>query len=307
MYRHLWPALAIAVIGAVVTACAVAHLPPQPNPPPPPPTSRQTDLPFTGLQNPHDIAVNAAGDVYVTDLRNTKDNNQFPGLDSAIIELPAGAGDQVVLPFTRSDLASDADGNIWVIDPTHEQLVRLAGTQQPSAVLPLPDLGLRGEVHTIDTDAAVYGTAGGGVDSSGACCLPVHLVKSAAGATAPTILPFKGLNWVGGVAVDAARNVYVGDTDHNRVLRLAAGSDSPKALPFNHIPRVVDIAVDNAGNVYVIDADLKQVMKLAAGSGAPTVLPFAGLDHPVALAVDTKTNVYVVDAGSRRVVKLAAP
>jgi streptogramin lyase len=305
MFRHARTVLAIAVISAAVTACEVAHLPPQPKPAEP--SSRQTDLPFAGLQNPHDIAVNAAGDVYVTDLRNTKDNKLFPGFESVIIELPAGAGDQVVLPFTRSALASDIDGNIWVIDPAHEQLVRLAGTEQPSTVRPLPNLGLHSQIHTVDTDATVYGTAGGGVDSSGACCLPVHVVKSVAGAEAPTPLPFKDLNRVGGVAVDAARNVYVGDTEHNRALRLATGSDSPKALPFNRIARVVDVAVDNAGNVYVVDADLKQVMKLAAGSAAPTVLPFAGLDHPVAVAVDSKTNVYVVDAGSRRVVKLAAP
>ncbi|MEV0672044.1 hypothetical protein [Mycobacterium sp. NPDC050441] len=295
---------AVAAVVALVTACAATPVSPQPNPPPS--AFRQTDLPFTGLQNPHGIAVNAAGDVYLTDLRKTKDSNGFSGFDSVILELAAGSGPQISLPFTHSEVTADADGNVWVIDSAHEQLVRLAGTQQPSTVLPLPSLGQRSEIQAIDTDAAVYGTAGGGADPSGACCLPVHLVKSAAGVQPPTVLPFRELNWVGGVAVNAAHDVYVGDSDHDRIVLLTNGSNAPKVLPFHRVTRVVDVAVDTLGNVYAVDADSKQVLKLAAGSDVPSVLPFTGLDRPVSVAVDSGANVYVVDAGARRVVKLAA-
>ena len=48
------------------------------------------------------------------------------------------------------------------------------------------------------------------------------MLKLAARSTAPTELPFTGLNHPYGVAVDAAGNVYVTDTGNNRVLKLPA-------------------------------------------------------------------------------------
>jgi serine/threonine-protein kinase len=49
-----------------------------------------------------------------------------------------------------------------------------------------------------------------------------RVLKLAASSTAPTELPFTGLNHPYGVAVDAAGNVYVTDTGNNRVLKLPA-------------------------------------------------------------------------------------
>ena len=46
------------------------------------------------------------------------------------------------------------------------------------------------------------------------------------------MLPFTGLKDPDGVAVDSAGNLYVTDSDNNRVLKLAAGSTTQTALPF---------------------------------------------------------------------------
>lgn len=45
-------------------------------------------------------------------------------------------------------------------------------------------------------------------------------------------LPFTGLDFAEGVAVDAAGAVYVADSSNNRVLKLPAGSGSQQVLPF---------------------------------------------------------------------------
>jgi len=51
--------------------------------------------------------------------------------------------------------------------------------------------------------------------------------------------------------VDARENVYVADSDNNRVLKLAAGSTTHVELPFTGLLGPEGVAVDTAGNVYV--------------------------------------------------------
>jgi streptogramin lyase len=119
-----------------------------------------------------------------------------------------------------------------------------------------------------------------------------------------TTLPFTGLYNSFAVAVDNGGNVYLADTNNNRVLKLAAGSNAQTVLPFTGLHYPAGVAVDTAGNVYVADSK-NRVLKLAAGSNTQTVLPFTGLDNPQRVAVDTAGNVYVADS-KNRVLKLAA-
>jgi streptogramin lyase len=274
--------------------------------PTPKPASAQTVLPFTGLENPHDLAVDAEGNVYVANT-HFKDDKLFGNATTRMVKLASGTDSQTVLPqFVHAGLVADPAGAVWVVDAGNEQLVKLAVGSDTQTVLPLPNLGVHGDIQTVDNAGNVYGANGGGVDSGGGCCVPVHVVKLAVGSNTPTVLPFTGINGDGGMAVDTAGNVYVGDYNNNRVLELAAGSDTPTVLPFTHLHGILDMAVDAVGNVYVVDAQHNRVVKLAAGSDTPTVLPFTGLNHPVSVAVDTAGDVYVVDGGNHRVLKLAA-
>jgi DNA-binding beta-propeller fold protein YncE len=190
---------------------------------------------------------------------------------------------------------------VWVIDAQHEQLVKLAAGSDTQTVLPLPDLGLRSELLAVDSAGSAYGSDGGGVYPDGGCCRPVHVVKAEAGSHTPTVLPFTHILGIGGMAVDAAGNVYAGD--FKQVLKLAAGTDTQTVLPFD-LGSVAGMAVDSAGSLYVVDAERKQVLKLAAGSDKPIVLPFSGLNQPVTVAVDAAGSVYVTDVGNHNVVKL---
>jgi serine/threonine-protein kinase len=47
-----------------------------------------------------------------------------------------------------------------------------------------------------------------------------RVVRLAAGSSAQAVLPFTGLSKPGGVAVDAAGNLYVADYGNHRVLKL---------------------------------------------------------------------------------------
>jgi streptogramin lyase len=308
MRRRIAALVLIAVAAFGVGGCSgtpqAPHATISPSGPTSATASRQTVLPFTGLESPHDLAVDTAGNVYVADLHHSEDEAGHPYVTTRVIKLPAGSNTQTVLPqFAHAGLVADSAGAVWVIDAANEQLVKLAAGSDTQTVLPSPDLGLRGEVLAMDSAGSAYGINGGGVYPDGGCCVAVHAVKSEAGSHAPTVLPFTHILGLGGMAVDGSGNVYVGD--FNRVLKLAAGADTQTVLPFD-LRSVVGMAVDSAGSVYVVDAQRKQVLKLAAGADRPIVLPFTGLNHPVRVAVDAAGSVYVTDVGNHSVLKLAA-
>lgn len=265
-------------------------------------------LPFTDLRAPHGVAVDAAGNVYVTDTHTNR-----------VVKLAAGSGTQTVLPFTGLDMcdknieasvggvAVDAAGNVYVADSCHNQVVKLAAGSSTQTVLPFRGLSF---------------PEGVAVDGAGTVYVVDHgdglILKLPAGAKAATALPKSGIGAApdGDVVVDAAGNVYAGFIrTHYRgrsdkfVLRLAPGSDAWTQLPpapdnsgKGLSSGEQDLAVDSAGNLYAFTGLAGGVMKLAVGSdtwvdlrGAP---PFI---DPLGLAVDPGGNsVYVTDhVGSR--------
>jgi DNA-binding beta-propeller fold protein YncE len=288
------------VLAAVATGCSHVSAPVSETSHPAAPI--QSVLPFMDLNGPYDVAVDAAGDVFVTDGAVGRNGS------SRVIELPAGSRTQKVLPFTRPTVMADPGGQMWIIDggQSPSLLVKLAHDGRPQTVVPVPDLGrdYRGVIHAVDGAGVLYGMIGGGEVANGGCCLPVQVAKQAPGSKTPEALPFQHLNAVAGMTVDAAGNLYVGDDSHKRVLKLASGASSPSVLPFPELRSLINIAVDAKGALYVVDGQQNQVLKLDPGSTTPTVLPFIGLNGPVSVAVGATGEVYVVDDGNRRIVKL---
>jgi NHL repeat len=228
----------------------------------PTPPSRQSVLPFTGLEGPHDVSVDAAGSVYVDDTHTFKDDKGFPDATNRLLELAAGSNTQTELPFTRSDLIVDPAGTAYVFDYRNDRIVKLANGSGAQTEVAVPGLGLHGRVVAVDTAGNLYDVDGGGVDAGGGCCVPVQVVKLAAGTNTRTVLQFTGLFGPDNATVDAAGDVFI--VDDNRVLKLAAGSTTQTVVPIAGLYHPIGVGVDTSGNVYVVDGGNKRVVKLAA-------------------------------------------
>jgi DNA-binding beta-propeller fold protein YncE len=214
----------------------------------------QTVLPFTGLDLFDDgvidaatagVAVDAAGNVYVSDSGNNR-----------VVKLAAGSNTQTVLPFRGlrcpRGLAVDAAGAVYVVNYCDSQVMKLAaGASKPTV---LPKTGTRGPSGDVAVDAA------GNVYISVSSRSGSYLLRLAPGSNTWTTLPVAAddshANFSTGeqnVAIDTAGNVYV--VTSQGVLRLAPGSNNWTVLP--GVPRFVDpmgLAVDPRGNyVYVTD------------------------------------------------------
>ena len=131
------------------------------------------------------------------------------------------------------------------------------------------------------------------------------LVKHGSSGSSQTVVPFAGLNWPWGMAVDSSGTLYVTEaagSGKGRVLKLAGGSAIPTVL-LTDLTYPYGVAVDSTGTLYIGDSD--RVLKLAAGSATPEVLPFND-PGPEGVAVDSTGAVYVADPRNKRVLKLAA-
>jgi serine/threonine protein kinase, bacterial len=250
----------------------------------------QVVLPFTGLDNPEEVAVDAKGDVYVTDSGNNR-----------VLELAAGSTSQTVVPVAGldrpDDIAVDDAGDLEITEPAQHRVLELTAGSTSPTVLPFTDLG---EPTGVAIDSRDAGNDRAVVVTD---CAHNRVVALRAHSTEQTELPFSGLACPSAVTVNRDGALFVIDRDNERVLKLPWTATVPTALPFV-VGRPDDVAVDTSGNVYVTDSHDNRVTKFATASNTSKALSFNGVNHPQGIDVDTAGNVYVVDTANSRVLKL---
>ena len=219
--------------------------------------STQKTLPFTGLSFPAGVAVDSAGDVFVTDFNNND-----------VVERTA-AGSQLTLPLTGSNpygVAVDSAGDVFVTDFSADRVVELpvGGSQ-----VTLPFTGLNApEGVAVDSKGDVFVVDYGNN----------RVVELPVGGGSQVTLPFTGLSGPeglaapapDGVAVDSAGDVFVADTVNGQILELAADG-SQVTLPFAGLNFPEGVAVDSTGDVFVADTGNSRVLELSPVVKSPTI------------------------------------
>jgi sugar lactone lactonase YvrE len=247
-------------------------------------TGTTTDSTTTVFSSPDDVAVDAAGNIYVADY---SDNLIRKISTTGIVTTLAGSGNIGAINGTGtaasfngpSGLAVDAAGNVYVADSNNNLIRKIT----PAGLVST----FAGTIAAVDTSNTV--------------------------STEPV---FSGPS---GVAVDASGNIYVADAGNNRisivnsagVVNTFAGSGNAgadngtgTAASFNN---PTGVAVDAAGNVYVADFLNNLIRKISparvvstlAGNGnigsSNGIDTAASFYFPNSLAVDAAGNVYVTD------------
>ena len=243
--------------------------------------------------NPHGVAVDASGNVYVVDFGN----HLIRKITSAgVVTTLAGSGMSGSANGTGTaasfyypyGVAVDGSGNVYVAD-TFNHLIR-----------------------KITSAGVVTTLAGSGISGS----------TNGIGTTASFDHPY-------GVAVDVSGNVYVADLSNNLIRMITsvgvvstlAGSGlgytngTGTAASFN---QPVGVAVDASGNVYVADYGNNLIRKITS-TGVVTTLAGSGLsgntngtgttarfNGPDGVAVDAFGNVYVADVSNNLIRKITS-
>jgi sugar lactone lactonase YvrE len=204
------------------------------------------------LYNPEDVAVGPGGDLYIVDSRNQRIRRV--DAETGIITTFAGGGpttgtgdggpaNQAYLRFPTS-VSIGADGDVYIADANDQRVRKVDGAT--------------GIITTIaGTGVAGYGGDGGPATS------------------APLYSPW-------GVAVNAAGDVFIGDTGNYRVRRVdaatgiittfagggtlgAAANGGPATAAQVIRPR--GIAIDDAGNVFVAEEGNSTIRRIDAATG----------------------------------------
>jgi len=231
----------------------------------------------SGLNQPQGVAVDAAGDVFISNY----------GLGQVLEVTPGGV--QTTVPASGLanpyGVAVDGAGDVFIADPNNNRVVEVTPSGVQTAV------GSVGYPYGVAVDAAGDVFI---VDSQF-----THVVKVTSGGVQTTV-PATGLTNPYDVAVDGAGDVFISDPTNVQVIEVTPGGVQT-TVPATGLVCPYGLAVDAAGDVYIADPCISQVVEVSP-SGVQTTVPFSGLSNPISVAVDGKGDVFTGNTGVQGVV-----
>jgi len=245
-----------------------------------------------GLNLPLGVAVDSSGNVFVTDLNNSRVKEILAPDYTTTVSIATLNGN-----FNQpTAIAIDTAGNLFVTDQANGTIKEIAAA---------------GGYVTVSTIATGFNfPTGVAVDREDNVFVAdfinnqLYELPVAGGYSVKIPIPvsFSALT---GVAVDANGNLYTADendgiqeipvaSEYKTLINLASGNQN--------IVETYGIALDSNGNLYYTDLALGAVFEISLSSGYQTVTPvLSNLNEPEGVTVDANGDVFVADANSNTV------
>lgn len=304
------------------------------------------------LSRPAGVAFDAAGNLYIAENGNNLIVEVSP---VGMISTVAGTGEQGYAgdngPATSAVLDSpagvaiDTAGNIYIAD-SHNNRIRKVTSGTITTIAGTGAAGFSGDGGTA-TSAALNLPTALAVDAAGNLYIADtnnHRIRKISGTMITTVAgdgeqlylndgvaaTQTGLDSPSGIAVDAAGNLYIGDTRNQRVRKVTLSSGLISTIAGNGTksfagdggmasaaglarPRGVATAAD--GSIYLVDSDNDRICNIngagtistAAGNGAQGFSGDTGpansgmLDRPRAVAVSSGGAIAISDTNNQRI------
>ena len=236
------------------------------------------------MNRPQGVAVDAYGNLFIADSYNNRIRKVWTnGLITTVagngVEARSGLGaysgdggpaTQASL-FRPEGVAADALGNLFIADTINNR------------------------VRKVDANGVITTVAGNGYTIYFGSNPIGEGTYSGDGGPATNA----SLNWPMGVTVDASGNLFIADSDNNRIRKVdtngiittVAGNGNSTVLGPS------SVAVDAVGNLFIADQSNARIRKMATNGTTTTVSTSARLSGPVGVVLDAAGNVLVSDAG----------
>ncbi|MGD1018675.1 MAG: PKD domain-containing protein, partial [Verrucomicrobiia bacterium] len=281
------------------------------------------DTPVTAslFEGPNDVAVDANGNVYVTDAGNTIRRVTQVGanwITSTVAGLAGASGNtdgtNNSAEFNRpKGIAVDNSGNLYVTDTGNNAVRKITPTGTNWVTTTIASGFNSPQGIAVDGNGNLYVTDTG--DSTIVEITPAGMnwATSTIAGLAGNFGSADGTNsnarfWGPvDIAVDGSGNLYVADEDNHAVRKITpSGTNWVTTTISSAFNSPQGIAADSSGNLYVVDTELGSVTKLTP-SGTNWVASTVASDFnwPQGIAVDSSNNLYVADQVNTTVVRIA--
>ncbi|MGB7761281.1 MAG: IPT/TIG domain-containing protein [Bryobacteraceae bacterium] len=302
------------------------------------------------LNSPQGVAVDSAGNLYIADFGN----NRVRKVSNGVIATVAGTGtagyngDNVTATSAKLympwGVAVDSAGNLYIADSVNGR-IRKVSNGVITTVAGNGTYGVSGD-NGPATSAGLDGPTGVAVDSAGNLYIvDYERIRKVSNAVIATIAGngtgFGGdngpatnaqLDLPAGVALDSAGNLYIADTNNNRirevssgVITTVAGNGSPgysgngNPATSAELRNPQGVFVVPAGNLYIADTGNQAIREVSNGVINQRVGPGSGCGHetdsvgdgcagfygvydnPAGVAVDSAASVYIADTDHCRI------